>query len=134
MLAEGPSEAIDAFIEAAGPDSGSTLLSAELRHIGAAMARRVPGNGAARLDGEYVMFGVGIAATPEMREAAEAGVRRIKTALEPWSTHNYMNFSEMPGDGEDQFDSDTYALLQEVKDRYDADELIVSNHPIKPAA
>jgi len=134
MLAEGPSEAIDAFIEAVGPDSGSTLLSAELRHIGAAVARKVPGNGAARLDGEYVMFGVGIAATPEMHEAAKSGVRRIQDALEPWSTHNYLNFSEMAGDGDEQFDADTYALLQEVKDRYDADELIVSNHPIRPAA
>jgi hypothetical protein len=40
----------------------------------------------------------------------------------------------MGGDGDEQFDADTYALLQEVKDRYDADELIVSNHPIRPAA
>jgi FAD/FMN-containing dehydrogenase len=134
MLAEGPAEAIDAFIETAGPDSGSTLLSAELRHIGGAIARRVPGSGAARLDGEYVMFAVGIAMTPEMHAAAEADVRRIQSALEPWSMHNYFNFSEMPGDGEEQFDSDTYALLQEVKERFDADELIVANHPIRPAS
>jgi len=69
-----------------------------------------------------------------MHAAAKAGVRRIQEALEPWSTHNYINFSEMGGDGDEQFDADTYALLQEVKDRYDADELIVSNHPIRPAA
>jgi UDP-N-acetylenolpyruvoylglucosamine reductase len=134
MLAEGPADAIDAFIATAGPDSGSTLLSAELRHIGGAVARRVPGNGAARLDGEYVMFAVGIAMTPEMHEAAEADVRRIQRALEPWSTHNYFNFSEMPGAGEEQFDSETYALLQEVKERFDADELILANHPIRPAS
>jgi FAD/FMN-containing dehydrogenase len=134
MLAEGPAEAIDAFIAAAGPDSGSTLLSTELRHIGGAVARHVPGQGAARLEGEYVMFGVGIAMTPEMHDAAVAAVRGVQRALEPWSTHNYFNFSEMAGGGEEQFDSDTYALLQEVKDRYDADELFVANHPIKPAA
>jgi FAD binding domain-containing protein len=133
MLAAGPAEAIDAFVAAAGPDSGSTLLSTELRHIGGAVGRHVPGNGAARLEGEYVMFGVGIAATPEMHDKAVADVRNIQRALEPWSTHNYFNFSEMAGGGEEQFDSDTYALLQEVKDLYDAGDLIVSNHPIKPA-
>jgi hypothetical protein len=94
----------------------------------------VPGNGAARLDGEYVMFAVGIAMTPEMHAAAEADVRRIQSALEPWSMHNYFNFSEMPGGGDEQFDSETHRLLQEVKERYDADDLIVSNHPIRPAA
>jgi UDP-N-acetylenolpyruvoylglucosamine reductase len=134
MLAEGPAEAIDAFVEAAGPASGSTLLSAELRHIGAAIARRVPGNGAARLDGEYVMFGVGIAMTPEMGEQAEADVAGIKRALEPWAAeHNYFNFSELDGDGDEQFDPETYRLLQEVKERYDASELFVANHPIRPA-
>src|SRR5262249_42193307 len=98
MLAAGPSEAIEAFIAAAAPDSGSTPLSPELRHSGGAVSRKVPGNGAARLEGEYVMFGVGIAATPEMHEKAEADVRQIQRALEPWSTHNYFNFSESAGE------------------------------------
>ena len=134
LLEEGSAEAIDAFVEAAGPDSGSCLLSAELRHLGGAVARHVPGQGAARLDGEYVMFAVGIAPTPEMAEAAEADTRRIQRALAPWSAgHNYFNFSEMEGEGEEQFDPETYRLLQEVKERYDADEMIVSNHPIRPA-
>jgi hypothetical protein len=135
LLAEGPAEAIDAFVDAAGPDSGSSLLSAELRHIGGALARRVPGSGAiASLDGEYAMFAVGMAMTPEMAAVTEGDVRRVQRALEPWAAgHNYFNFSELEGEGDEQFDPETYRLLQEVKDRYDADELIVSNHPIRPA-
>jgi UDP-N-acetylenolpyruvoylglucosamine reductase len=134
LLASGPADAIDAFVEAAGPGSGCTLLSAELRHIGAAVGRRVPGSGAARLDGEYAMFAVGMALTPEMGEATAADVRRIQAALKPWrAAYNYFNFSESGGEGEEQFDSETYALLQEVKERFDADEMIVSNHPIRPA-
>jgi FAD/FMN-containing dehydrogenase len=135
LLAEGPAEAIDAFVDAAGPDSGSSLLSAELRHIGGALARRVPGSGAiASLDGEYAMFAVGMAMTPEMAAVTEGDVRRVQRALEPWAAgHNYFNYSELEGDGDEQFDPETYRLLQEVKDRYDADELIVSNHPIRPA-
>lgn len=39
MLGSLPPEAVDAFVAAAGPGSGSTLLAAELRQLGGAMAR-----------------------------------------------------------------------------------------------
>ena len=48
-------EAIDAFVEAAGPDSGSPLLLAELRQLGGALARPAENGGALdKLDGEFV--------------------------------------------------------------------------------
>jgi FAD/FMN-containing dehydrogenase len=135
LVAELPAEALDALIDAAGPDSGSSLLSVELRHVGGAMATEAPGSGAlATLDGEYVMFAVGIAMTPEMGAAAAADVNRVRAALEPWDAgHGYFNFSESDGEGDEQFPAHTYIRLQEVKAIYDPTEMIVSNHPIKPA-
>jgi hypothetical protein len=135
LVAELPAEALDALIDAAGPDSGSSLLSVELRHVGGAMATEAPGSGAlATLDGEYVMFAVGIAMTPEMGAAAAADVNRVRAALEPWDAgHGYFNFSESDGEGDEQFPAHTYVRLQEVKAIYDPTEMIVSNHPIKPA-
>ena len=73
LLTELPPDAVRAFVAAVGPDSGSTLLSAEIRHVGGALApeaahaigRRArharsrassPG-----FDAEYLVFGVGIA-------------------------------------------------------------------------
>ena len=51
MLAELPPEAIDAFVAAAGPGSGSALLAAEIRHLGGALGVAQPGHGAlAKLD------------------------------------------------------------------------------------
>jgi hypothetical protein len=39
-------EAVEGFVVAAGPDSGSSLVVAELRQIGGAMSREAPGGGA----------------------------------------------------------------------------------------
>ena len=53
--------AVERFVELAGPDSGSQLVSAEIRHVGGALRRSQPGHGAlATLDAEYMTFGVGM--------------------------------------------------------------------------
>jgi FAD binding domain len=63
---------IDAFVATAGPGSGSTLASVELRSLGGALARRAPGHGAlATLDGDYLMFAVGRVFSP--RDARRGG-------------------------------------------------------------
>ncbi len=49
LLADLPSAAIDALVEAAGPGSGSPLLSVELRHLGGALRRRCAGTRGAGL-------------------------------------------------------------------------------------
>ena len=46
LLAELPAEAIDAFVAAAGPGSGSAMLAAEIRHLGGALGVARPGSGA----------------------------------------------------------------------------------------
>jgi FAD/FMN-containing dehydrogenase len=59
-------EAVDAIVESAGAESGSTLLSVEVRQLGGALARRAEGDGAGYLDREFALFAVGMAPTPEM--------------------------------------------------------------------
>jgi FAD/FMN-containing dehydrogenase len=66
MLGELDSAAIDRWVEASGPGSGSTLISTEIRHAGGALSRTAPGAGAvATLPGELAFFAVGIA-VPEL--------------------------------------------------------------------
>jgi hypothetical protein len=51
---------IDAFVAAAGPGSGSALVSAEIRHLGGALARPQAGQGSlGTLDCQFMTFGVG---------------------------------------------------------------------------
>ena len=66
ILSDLPDAAIETFLALTGRGSGSTLLAAELRQLGGALARPAEGAGAmAMVDGAFVMFGVAIAATPE---------------------------------------------------------------------
>jgi hypothetical protein len=124
-------EAIDAVVESAGADSGSSLLSLEIRHLGGALARRADGDGAALLDKAFAMFAVGIAPTPELAQRTTNDVRRALAALEPWdSGRDYSNWRESRASGARLFSEETYARLQEVKERVDPDDLIRSHHPV----
>ncbi|HEY3765717.1 MAG TPA: FAD-binding oxidoreductase, partial [Gaiellales bacterium] len=67
LLESLPEEAVDAFVAAAGANSGFPLLSAEVRHIGGAFGREHPDHGAVgAADAEYAFFAVSIAPTPEL--------------------------------------------------------------------
>ena len=77
-----PEPAIPAFVEHAGPGTTSTLLVHELRQLGGALGRPHPGAGAMPMvDGQFLAFGVGIAATPEM---GAAGQRDAERSSERW--------------------------------------------------
>lgn len=135
MLAELPAEALDALVQAAGPESGSPLVSVELRHLGGALAEPSREHGAVgTLDGAFAMFAVGMALTPEMTAAVHAHVRRVRTALARWEAdRTYFNFTERSVDGGDLYPAETHRRLREVKALYDADELFEAVHPITPA-
>jgi hypothetical protein len=60
VLRELTPPAIDDLVAAVGPGSGSELVSVEIRHLGGAMGRVGPGNGAlGRMPGDYMLFGIG---------------------------------------------------------------------------
>jgi hypothetical protein len=134
-LREAPKEAIDSFIETAGPGSGSPLLSAELRQCGGALGEPAKGGGAlSHLEAEYVFCGIGLPMSPEMGEAINRQLDTVCEALEPWSTGSrYFNFADRPTDLEAIFAPETLARLRDVKRRYDPDGLISANHNISPA-
>jgi UDP-N-acetylenolpyruvoylglucosamine reductase len=135
LLADFPSEAIDALVELVGSGSQSPLLSAEVRHLGGAVARIHPGGGAlASIDSQFAFFGVGIAMTPEMKADVTAHVERVIDALSPWAgSGHYLNFRESPTDAGDVFPETTHRRLRQIKARYDAGDLFLANHPIAPA-
>ena len=96
LLADLPAEAVDAFVAIAGPDSGSRLMMAEIRHLGGALGEIRPGHGAlASLEAGYLLFGGGLAATPEMVAGLEAALPRFKAAMAEWDAgRGYLNFEE----------------------------------------
>ncbi len=132
MLSEAPPEAIDALVAASGPGTDSPLLSVELRHLGGALARPAENGGPlASLDGQFLMFGVGMPISPEVAEAIERRAGQVREVLSPWAAGRaYLNFAERPTDTETAFPPDVYRRLQEVRAKYDPDDLFCANHPV----
>jgi hypothetical protein len=133
LLRDFPEEAVDAIVAAAGADSGSPLLSVEVRHLGGALGRMQPGHGAlATIEARFAMFAVGISMTPEMGAVMKAHIEVVQAALASWDAgRDYLNFTERRERGERFFGSATYRRLQTVKGKVDPDDVFRSNHPVR---
>jgi len=132
MLGDLPGQGIDALIDAAGPGSDSPLLSVEVRHLGGAYAQAPADAGAlASLAEPFSLFAVGMAATPDTAEGIRRHTGVLADALARWdSGARYTGFTETPTDPAMCFAPDTYDRLQQVKAKYDPDDLFRANHPI----
>jgi FAD/FMN-containing dehydrogenase len=133
LLAGLPEAGLDALLEVAGPDTGSTLTIVELRQLGGALARQAPGAGAlATLDGSFVLCGLGIAPNPEATAVMQVGLTALFDRLRTWDTgRGYANFAESyPADTRTFFPPEVYQRLGQVKREVDPDGVFLANHPI----
>ncbi len=134
-LSELPDDAIDAFVGAAGPETDSPLLAAELRHLGGAL-RRPPENAGAldKLDAEFVMLGIGMLMDPALRDPIEGQLDKLHDAIKPWAADGgYYNYAERPCDVEAILPEETCKRLSDVKRSWDPDHRIVANHSVAMA-
>ncbi len=122
--------AMDALVAAAGAESGSTQLAAELRHLGGALARPASGGGALdHLPGGYAGYFVAVAATPELAERGRADAARAVAALQPWSSgRRFSNFTEEPVPATSVFEPTTLARLRAVRAELDPAGMFRANH------
>ena len=132
LVRELSDEAIDAFVGLAGPDSGSPLLLSELRHVGGALSRAPEGAGAlARLDAEFVLYSVGMLASPAAGEAISGHLERIGETMRPFAAEgSYFNFTERPCGVDSILPADVCSRLEEVKRAWDPENRIVANHGV----
>jgi FAD/FMN-containing dehydrogenase len=135
MLGFLPDAAVDAFVAAAGPESGSPLVSAEIRHLGGAMLRSADHHGAlATFDAPFLTFGIGMVFDDETYQANRAQLAKLADAFEPYDTgRQYLNFTEEKTDVSRFYRRDAYRRLQAVKAKVDPENTFRANHPI-PAA
>lgn len=136
LLADVTDAAIDALVRAAGAESGSPLLSVELRHLGGALARGARDGGAlASVEGSFLMSAVGATPNAETGAAVKAHVEVVQAALAPWdSGRMQLNFAQRRERGERLFGAVVHRRLQAVKAAVDPDDVFRSNHPIRPPA
>lgn len=133
MLGSLPDAAVDAFLAAAGPGSGTALLAAELRQLGGALGRPSPAGGAlTHLDAQFLVFGVAVAASPALAEAGRASARTLVDALAPWANgRTYLSFAEETVDASTGYRPDAWARLVALRAELDPQGVLVANHPVR---
>jgi hypothetical protein len=114
-----PEAAVDALFDTLGPN----LLGVQIIHGGERLAS---------LGGPFLFFGVGIAATPDMKAAVLADLTVMRAALTPYiGGRCYANFVEhVDVEPSEIWDAETLTRLRAVKRAVDPDNAIRSNHPI----
>lgn len=118
LLSGLPEPAIDALVAQAGADSGSKLVSAEIRHLGGALAQPAHGGGVlSHIAAPYSLMGVGMAADPEQHSESHRELGTMIDAFGPWTAGAYLNFSERSTDS--PFDSGTSAALAAIRSQID---------------
>jgi FAD/FMN-containing dehydrogenase len=132
LLGELDAEGVTALVAAAGPGSGSPLLVAELRQLGGAVGRALPGTGVlSHVDGAYALFAVAIAPTPEMAAAGSAAGERLVEAMAPWATGGqYLNFAETRVDPRTGYPADSWDRLTAIRSERDPKGLFLANHEV----
>jgi hypothetical protein len=131
LIGELTDEAIDAWVAATGPGSGSPLLLSEMRHLGGAAGRAAEGAGAlSHLEAGFGMYSVGMPMTPELGEAIPRHLDALAETMRPWGAGVYFNFAERPAGIEAILPPDVCARLAEVKRQHDPKGRIVANHGV----
>jgi FAD/FMN-containing dehydrogenase len=134
FLTDFSAAAIDALVAEVGPDAETPLNSVEVRHLGGALARPVPGGGAQpSIDASYLLYAVGATPTPDLAGSVGAHVRAVKDALAPWHAgYGPYNFDETRAGAAAVLPPASFSRLQEIKATYDPDQFIISSHPVWP--
>ncbi|GAA3551731.1 FAD-binding oxidoreductase [Microlunatus spumicola] len=110
------------FVEAAGPGSGTTIVSAELRQLGGAFAApERPGGAFDCTDAAFAYVGLGLA-TPDGAGATADDLARIAVATGPWRTgFTAPTFVEGRTQPQRTFDDATVARVDAVRRTVDPD-------------
>ena len=134
FLADFPAAAVDALVAVAGPDTETPPTSVEVRHLGGALARPVPGGGAQpSIDASYLLNAVGVTPTPDLAGPIRARVKAVRDALAPWhASYDYYGFEDTPAAAAAVLPPASARRLQEIKAAYDPDQVIISAHPVWP--
>jgi FAD/FMN-containing dehydrogenase len=122
--------ALRSFVAAVGPEADTSVLMAELRQLGGALAREPEGAGAmATMSGDYAAYFVTIAPVPQLLEPARQATLAMLGSLEAvHSGGEYLNLAERPVDPSGAFGVDRWRRILDVRRRVDPTGLFLGNH------
>ncbi len=125
LLSELSDPAAAAFLDSTGPGSGSPLVSAELRHLGGALAVPPETGGAFRhLDAAYAYLGTAVPFGPDGAATIERHCAVVRSALAPFDTgRTTPTLVESLDQPQAHLDSDVIDAVDRVRLRVDPDGL-----------
>lgn len=117
VLGELDDDAIAALLDQVGPGTTSGLMVAELRHLGGALARDAEDAGALRrYEGDYALFCVAVAPTPQAAVAGKAAAFGVVRAMARWGRVALVpTFTEGRVDASRFHDGEDWARLCELR-------------------
>jgi len=119
------------MMDAVGPDSGTPLLLAEIRHCGGAVRTPpVAGGVCSGFGGEFITYAVGVAPGPAAAGVLAAIDRYVDAQADQITGEGILNFVERHDAAADVFSSETLERLRAIKAARDPDGLITSSHPL----
>jgi hypothetical protein len=132
LLTDFPAVATDALMGLAGPAADTSLISIEVRHLDGALRRPAARGGALpSIDASYLLFATGNAGEPESAGTIGDQVQAVKRALGPWhASYSFYNATDSPTSVRALLPPGSYQRLQQIKNRYDPDDAIISAHPV----
>jgi hypothetical protein len=132
LLRDLDAAAIDRYLELAGPGVETPLLSVELRHLGGALARPAAAPGPiGAIDGAYLLYAIGIAATPASDAAAGAALDAVLAGLAPWTTERtLLGFAERQPGLRASFAPAVADRLAAITAAYDPRGRLLANHTV----
>jgi hypothetical protein len=114
------------------PGGASPLAMVELRRLGGAIGRGGEGHGALnRLEGDYLLFALGVQGGTGDRSAITSGIAEVLEALAAFETsRTVLNFVDHPATGRTEFDPQAYSRLQAMRSQFDPRGVLLAAHPI----
>lgn len=127
-----PDDVADAFLAASGPDSGTDLVVAELRHLGGALGRPAEGGGVLdRIAGEFLLYGVGIA-DPSSAAKNDADLNDLLQAAGPAKADYLLpGFAERDCTLDECFAPPEVGRLRDLREQYDPDGIFTVPQPLE---
>jgi FAD binding domain len=125
-----PDAALAAVIDAVGPGSGTRLTVTELRQLGGALSRPDPAGGALdRLDGEFLVLGLGLEDDPATWPGLREDAARLLAAVTPWATSGqYLPMLDETSDTRKAHRPEVSARLSALRRAADPTDLFVGQH------
>ena len=125
-------EAVATFLDRVGPGTSSGLLFAELRQLGGALSRPAANGGAlSHLPGDYALFCVAIAPTPQAAVAGRSAAFSVVRAMARWARVGLVpTFTDNRVDCSRFYDGEDWERLCRVRDTYDPAHALVANHAL----